>query len=192
MMSAKTELQGCYVQGCGRRQHRRGMCGEHYQRWWKYGDAEGRPERVARLCSIDDCGQPYYAKGWCRNHHARWVRHGDPLTLLKPQARRGEPARYLDEIVLQHTANECLLWPYGRDSNGYGQVTEGRVHVIVCERIHGPAPTPDHEVAHECGKGHEGCCAPLHLAWKTHAENMADMFRHGTNKLCGNRRRRAA
>jgi hypothetical protein len=47
--------------------------------------------------------------------------------------------------------------------------------------VNGPPPTPEHEAAHSCGKGHEGCIAPGHLEWKTPAENTADRLVHGTH-----------
>jgi hypothetical protein len=44
----------------------------------------------------------------------------------------------------------------------------------------GPPPSPDHEAAHSCGRGHEGCVNPKHLRWATHKENQADKEGHGT------------
>jgi hypothetical protein len=52
---------------------------------------------------------------------------------------------------------------------------------VVCETVHGPAPTAKHEAAHSCGNGHLGCVSPHHLSWKTPIENAADKLNHGTN-----------
>ena len=82
--------------------------------------------------------------------------------------------------------DECLIWPFGRDQDGYGTFgLDGRVrkaHRWMCEAIRGAPPTPLHCAAHECGNGHLGCISPKHLFWKTNAENTADMVRHGTTR----------
>lgn len=95
----------------------------------------------------------------------------------------GEVQRYFREVVLTYSGTNCLIWPYGKFSNGYGQIALSRhkkalVHRRVCEIIHGPAPTPRHEAAHECGKA--ACCNPNHLRWATKLENHADRIAHGT------------
>lgn len=61
---------------------------------------------------------------------------------------------------------------------------DGRTHTVsrlVCEYINGKAPSPEHEAAHNCGKGHEGCVNPLHMRWATRAENFSDKVIHGTS-----------
>lgn len=135
----------------------------------------------SRICSIKGCGKPQKTRGWCRAHYHRWRRHGDPLggrTLV------GEPAQYFREIVLPFAGTECLIWPYSRIGGGYGELRQDgrtqRVHRLVCEVLHGPAPTPEHEAAHSCGKGYEGCCNPQHIRWATPTENSADRAIHGT------------
>ncbi len=74
--------------------------------------------------------------------------------------------------------DDCLKWPFSRDSHGYGQLGhEGKVfkaHRKLCELKHGPAPSPDHEAAHSCGRGHQGCINPNHLSWKTRSANQQD------------------
>jgi hypothetical protein len=50
----------------------------------------------------------------------------------------------------------------------------------MCELAHGPAPTPEHEAAHSCGKGAAGCLTLRHLRWATAPENQADKIAHGT------------
>lgn len=138
--------------------------------------------KIKRICSIPGCDKPHIAKGWCIEHYNRCRRTGDPLT-PSPTA---EPRRFLAEVVLQYRGAGCLPWPYGRNKEGYGRITieDGRsvaVHRVVCERAHGPAPLPELQAAHSCGKGHLGCVNPMHLSWKTAKENSADRFIHGTD-----------
>lgn len=103
---------------------------------------------------------------------------------IRRAAARGEAAAYLREIVLGHDGDECLFWPFGRDGHGYGHIRINRVmrgvHRLVCEHVHGPAPTLKYQAAHSCGKGHEGCVNPRHLSWKTAKDNAEDRFEHGT------------
>lgn len=134
-------------------------------------------------CSIPNCDRPTRARGWCNGHWIRWSRYGDPLA---GQQNRDAASRYLHEIVLPHKdADECLLWPYSKTSDGYGRigVNGKRVasHRLVCRMVHGEPPTKKHEVAHSCGKGHLGCVNPQHLSWKTRAENFADKLTHDTH-----------
>lgn len=134
----------------------------------------------SRLCSIPDCGKPYWGRGYCSTHYQRWRRNGYPLAGRTPE---GEPQRYLTEVVLKYDGDECLTWPYGKTA-GYGSIQHnGRdalVSRIVCEEENGPPPTPEHQAAHLCGKGHEGCVTRKHLVWKTRLENQADKLIHGT------------
>ncbi|MER8602818.1 hypothetical protein NKH48_03350 [Mesorhizobium sp. M1233] len=118
----------------------------------------------------------------CWAHYHRLRRYGDPLAGRTPD---GEPERYLREVVLTYEGDECLTWPYGRSGNGYGKLrVNGRKHIVsrlACEHVHGPAPTPEHEAAHSCGKGHLACVTKGHLSWKTAAANQADRLIHGTH-----------
>src|SRR3990167_2955933 len=133
------------------------------------------------VCSIEGCDKPFEARGYCIAHYRRWRRHGNPTAGGTPW---GEPEQYFLEIVLSFTSDECLLWPYHKGSNGYGMLWRDNrqqgVHRLACEAIHGPPPTPKHEAAHLCGKGHNGCCNPQHVRWATPAENCADALAHGT------------
>ena len=138
-----------------------------------------------RLCSIPGCGKPRLARGWCSAHWHRWRRNGDPHVGGKMRASVGEPLRYLRETVLEYEGDDCLIWPYAKTSSGYGNVyMDDRNHVVsrlVCEATHGPAPSAEHEAAHLCGKGHDGCVTKGHLVWKTPTENQADKAVHGTD-----------
>jgi hypothetical protein len=134
-------------------------------------------------CCIADCFKKRYAHGLCEAHYYRLRRHGDPL------GGRTSPGKPL-EWVHQHktyNSNDCLIWPFAaKDRNGYAMVMlDGKItyaHRIMCTIINGDPPTPLHEVAHSCGRGHCGCVNPTHLRWATRSENHADKLLHGTHR----------
>lgn len=138
-------------------------------------------ERKEHTCSVEGCDKPHYGKGWCNAHYRRWRRHGDPLG---GSTSIWAAVSFLDEVVPSFDGDECLIWPFSRDACGYGKIKRGGisrfVNRIVCEREHGPPPTPKHQAAHSCGKGHLGCVNRRHLEWKSPKENSADKIKHGT------------
>jgi hypothetical protein len=178
----------CSVKGCERVAEKRGWCGLHYQRWRNSGGEVkkiARPGEPKRLCSVEGCGNVAEKRGWCGLHYQRWRKSGgesggDPLQAKT--AGTGEPEAFLQK-ALAYDGDECLIWPYYR-SHGYAAIAvDGKpkhVHIIVCTAIHGEKPSPELEVAHSCGKGHEGCIAPKHLRWATSKQNKADQLLHGT------------
>lgn len=138
------------------------------------------------ICSVSGCCNTLIvAKDFCDKHYRRFRAHGDPLAGRTPV---GEQTRYFNDVVLQYDGNGCLTWPYNRNPKGYGQMSrigagsgkKDLVHRRVCEEVNGPPPTPEHEAAHSCGKGRQGCCAKRHLSWKTSGGNTADKYLHGT------------
>nr|DAH75468.1 MAG TPA: endonuclease [Caudoviricetes sp.] len=84
--------------------------------------------------------------------------------------------------ALAADVDECILWPFYRMRNGYGQVGThcgmALAHRYVCELAHGPAPTDKPQVLHGCGK--RSCVNPRHLRWGSQVENEADKLEHGT------------
>jgi len=82
-------------------------------------------------------------------------------------------------------SDDCLIWPYGCDSDGYGRIMinyKGTcAHRFMCQLVHGNAPSSAHECAHSCGN--VKCVNPSHLRWSTHQENILDKFKHGTAKI---------
>lgn len=92
--------------------------------------------------------------------------------------------KWLQDHV-DYDGEECLIFPFRRyEHTGYAPVWDGKrlryANNIMCELAHGPAPTPEHESAHSCDHGHDGCVHPKHLSWKTHGENQRDRRRNGT------------
>jgi hypothetical protein len=97
----------------------------------------------------------------------------------------GAPRAFFEAAASQSETTACIKWPFSVQSNGYGQIRLGsrvrRVHLLMCETIHGVQPSPKHEAAHSCGE--KLCINPHHLRWSTHAENIADKLDHGTHIL---------
>lgn len=137
-------------------------------------------------CTIPGCGKPARARGWCMRHWDRWQYHGDPLGgRTQPNAPAGAAQTFFDDVVLAYDGDKCLIWPFWRGTNGYAGIrVAGKTAIVsrlVCEKALGPPPTPEHEAAHSCGRGCEGCVTKRHLSWKTRAENEADKLVHGTH-----------
>lgn len=134
-----------------------------------------------RVCSINGCTRKHLARGYCNLHYHRFARHGNAEA---GRTYKGVPAKYLEEVVLAYSGDECLVWPFGH-AHGYGRIALGgethRVPRVVCERVNGPPPAAGMEAAHSCGNGAGGCCTPRHLRWATPAENQADRIEHGTS-----------
>lgn len=109
----------------------------------------------------------------------------------RPTKGKGAGLRWIQEH-LNHKGDDCLPWPFGK-SGGYGTVSiNGRIHWVhryICELVHGPAPGPDYEAAHSCGKGREACANRKHISWKTPSENQLDRRKHGTRNIWSQRGR---
>lgn len=139
-------------------------------------------------CCVDGCNRNAHRRvsgraGLCHMHYRRQRLYGDPLGGRTPN---GEPLKFVLEVVLPYQGGECLLWPFSDDGRGYARLQDGdkpvSVHRYVCTLVNGEPPTPEHEAAHNCGKGNLGCVTPGHLEWKTPAENCADKLIHGTHQ----------
>lgn len=135
-----------------------------------------------RICSIPNCFNRYAARGYCFKHYMRLRNHGDPLG---GGTEKGEARKFYDDVVRNYDGNDCLIWPYARNPQGYAPITiDGKTREIsrlLCEEANGPPPTPKHEAAHSCGNGRLGCVTKKHLSWKTRTENQADRLVHGTH-----------
>lgn len=152
---------------------------------------------VAAICGLDEpgTGLPSLSKG---NEALRGI--GRRILVLRMRRRtfviithrqimggwnkgKGKAIAWLREHV-NYRQNDCLKWPMARDDHGYGFLGyEGKMakaHRVMCELVYGPPPTPQHEAAHSCGRGHQGCINPRHLSWKTRSENQRDRRKHGT------------
>lgn len=165
----------CSIEGCKNRSRALGWCTTHYARWQKYGDPLKLRDR--KTCSVNDCGAKHYGFGFCEKHFQRFKKHGTPEPV-----RISLPMQFISDVALNHTSDECLLWPFSIGSHGYGQFKYlGKIHTAhsyVCELCHGKRPSSKHDATHNCGI--RACVSPKHLCWKTHRMNLEDMKQHGT------------
>lgn len=172
----------CTIPGCGKTHEARGYCATHYKRWQMHGDPMANPfvPKGDKLCSIDGCNEVMQAKGYCKEHYRRWYNHGDPLEGRPPI---DESFNWLRDHLTHH-GKDCLTWPYSSNGQGYAIIGIDNftypVTRLICTFLYGLAPTNQHQAAHSCGKGHEGCVNPDHLRWATPLENNMDKFEHGT------------
>lgn len=140
---------------------------------------------MTKPCSFEGCtrfADPKAGFGLCKTHYHQLRTDGAPRPTPE-RFKRGDAMKWLVDHQ-DFAGDECLTWPFKRWSTGRGRVSyEGRnqhAHRVMCALVHGQPPSPEHEAAHSCGKGHEGCVNPRHLRWATHEENMADQIGHGT------------
>lgn len=137
---------------------------------------------MKRVCKFEGCDGKYYARGYCQSHYERLLRNGSPQPIVI-QSKKGIPLSWL-KLHINYQEDNCLIWPFGKMSNGYGVMYfRGRVtnpHRLICIFAHGNPPTKKHEAAHSCGNGHLGCVNPKHLRWATPKENQLDKIKHGT------------
>lgn len=94
---------------------------------------------------------------------------------------RGKGIAFLRAHV-DFDGQDCLIWPFSRNPNGRGMLGfNGEMYLanrLMCELVNGPPPTPNHESAHSCGRGHDACVHPKHLSWKTRSENQQERYVH--------------
>lgn len=186
----------CSVPGCNLLSETgAGWCRAHYNRWKKKGDVLAHipvvPRVKGRGCEVSGCLRPHKGHGLCRVHLMRRRAGGDVKAEVPIRERAA--SEWLRAHV-RHTGPECLVWPFTRTRQGYGNVSRtvvggsrGNMGAAraMCMLAHGPPPTAGHVAAHSCGNGHGGCVHPEHLRWATVAENVADTLRHGTRRTLG-------
>ena len=140
---------------------------------------------MTSVCSISGCERREDSVGYCAMHYSRLRKHGDPLGGPPFRARKGEIGLFFEKAIT-YTGDDCLPWPFARNSAGYGHFShKGKDKLAsrhVCEAVNGNAPKDLPEAAHTCGNGHMGCVNGRHLAWKDRSGNASDMTIHGTSQ----------
>lgn len=134
-------------------------------------------------CSVADCPYPVDARGWCRPHYRRWARYGDPEYVSRATPP-GAPLAFAMAAV-DHQGDDCLVWPYAKDRDGYGFLTRNgkylRATRFVLTLAAGEPPAPDAVAAHlPIACRNPSCVNPRHLRWATPTENNRDQLIDGT------------
>jgi len=133
-------------------------------------------------CIVNSCFNEikYKSGSLCNKHYLRFQRHGDP--------EGGSSFRNTQDWLNSHKnyeGNECLIWPWSRNENGYGSTKYlGKMMVssrAMCILVHGNPPDDKPITRHLCGKGHLGCVNPNHLEWSDNSTNQLDRIEHGTS-----------
>lgn len=138
--------------------------------------------RSGGLCECIGCDKAAFRRGYCSIHYGRLIRNGSTDAASLRKAPNGLPMKWVLDHV-GHKGEACLTYPFAKGRAG--KVTHNgerrSAFETMCELAHGQRPTDAHEVAHNCGKGHEGCINPEHIRWATHIDNLADRIPHGTS-----------
>jgi hypothetical protein len=98
-----------------------------------------------------------------------------------------EVREFWDQSLLMET-DDCIIWPYLKYTTGYSRYDQKNGHRLVCEKIYGPPPTPQHDAAHSPKCVSKACINKRHLRWATKKENQADRLISGTHnrgERCG-------
>lgn len=137
---------------------------------------------MSKTCSVSGCDRQRRTRGLCSRHYNKKRRRGELLG--HPNIIRGVPMAWLQEHV-NYPGKGCLIWPFARDGDGYARIKkdghDSPAHRVMLEIVCGPPQTDQHQAAHNCGRGPDGCVNPTHLRWATRQENWADRIGHGTD-----------
>lgn len=93
-----------------------------------------------------------------------------------------ERRAWLAEVAEREPTGECIDWPWGTNSYGYGRIAvdgvQRLVTHIVLEAVGLPRPpAPADRALHSCDR--PLCVAPWHLRWGTQRQNAEDAISRG-------------
>lgn len=149
----------------------------HYRRLRRHGTPgaagplpTGRPVQHIG-CAVDGCDRVHWSHSYCRLHWNRVKANGSPH-------RAPRPSELLQQVIdSTEETDECIEWPFKRNSKGYGILNDKRVHRLVLMASAGEPP-PDKPMAlHSCHN--PPCCNAKHLRWGSAKDNTRDMMLAG-------------
>jgi hypothetical protein len=138
---------------------------------------------MAGKCSIIGCFGNGTRRGLCHMHYERMRLSGEAGEASRRQSENGAAWSWIDALLIQEPADDCILWPFAKSDTGYGSIfVSGRsmsAHRHVCKLAHGQPPQLQSQVAHSCGQ--RLCVNPRHLRWADQSANEMDKRQHGTH-----------
>lgn len=130
---------------------------------------------TVKICSAAGCTNAKKTSLYCPKHNYRMRKYGSAEKPINATMK------WL-LLNIKSCGEECLIWPFYRDKDGYAKVTvRGKsksAHRISCESINGMPFGGAYSCLHSCGNGHLGCVNPKHLYWGSPAQNAADRISH--------------
>jgi hypothetical protein len=78
--------KGCEVVDCDGRAIAKGLCGMHWARQQKTGEA-GPPVPLRLICWVEGCTSGTWVRGLCSLHYQRQIKTGDPGPLRRKKRR---------------------------------------------------------------------------------------------------------
>jgi hypothetical protein len=94
----------------------------------------------------------------------------------RSKRRRRRTDDFVEQVCAMQT-DECVLWPYGMNSQGYGVSRGKKVHRTICEIVHGAPPLDKRLACHSCGV--KRCVNHRHIYWGSPQQNRDDGRRMG-------------
>lgn len=95
---------------------------------------------------------------------------------------------WMIQAIQSHESNDCLMWPFSVDKDGYGILTVNRAllksHRVAFKIANGRWPQP--YGCHTCDT--PGCFNPRHIFEGTASDNMQDCKAKGRSKHAANAR----
>lgn len=134
-----------------------------------------------RNCSVIGCNKPVKGRGRCNTHYMQLLRSNR----LNEQPRKNAPSQQLAEFVEKAAKSEtddCIIWPFGVKTDGYGQLTYNGKKWIASRLALSLATgvNPGNLITLHGPCHNKRCINPRHLRWGTDKENQLDRARDGT------------
>lgn len=168
----------CNEPNCVKPAAARGACLYHYNKRL----LAALPNCSWRSGSGEECVRRASGAGLCSMHYTR-KRLG--ICMDSPARPSNADLKSWLESHSNYAGNDCLTWPFGRGTNGRGEVTVNGQRMTparaMCTLAHGSPEFSGAQAAHNCGRGSDGCVNPSHLRWATPVDNAADRLAHGTD-----------